>query len=226
MTRLDLEALAARRADYARDGVLLIKNALPPDELALARQAYDWSLANPGPSRFNVMAGTEGRFFTDTGHPQAYEQGYKRFLNTTRLVDAAATLWGVDDVWFLYEQVFVKEGGETVRTPWHQDTSYAPINGMHIAAFWICFEPFPADQSLEFIPGTHHGPLYDGSALDGADPLRPLYGDGQLPLLPDIEATAPVEHRLLGGRARRRRGLPSRVLHGGAAPRPARAGTP
>ena len=184
---MNLSDLAARREDYARDGVMLLKDALTPEELRLAREAYDWSLANPGPSRFNVMAGTEGRFFTDTSNPRAYEQGYKSFLHKTGLIDAVAALWDVEDVWFLYEQIFVKEGGETVRTPWHQDTSYAPIDGMHIAAFWICFEPFPAEQSLEFIPGTHHGPLYDGSALDGANPLRPLYGNGELPLLPDID---------------------------------------
>jgi ectoine hydroxylase-related dioxygenase (phytanoyl-CoA dioxygenase family) len=184
---IDFAALRDQRAAYARDGVLLLKNALSPAEIALARECYDWSLANPGPSRFNVMGGTPGRFFTDTNNPKAFE-AYRPFLRSTALVDVAATLWGVDDVWFFYEQIFVKEGGETVRTPWHQDTSYAPIDGKHLMAFWICFEPFPADQSLEFILGTHNGVLYDGSALDGNDPTRPLYGNGEMPVLPDVEA--------------------------------------
>lgn len=184
---IDFEALKQQREAYARDGVILLKDALSPAELEAARAAYDWSMANPGPSRFNVMGGTPGRFFTDTNNPKAFE-AYRPFLTRTPLVDVAATLWDVPEVWFFYEQVFVKEGGETVRTPWHQDTSYAPIDGSHLMAFWICFEPFPAEQSLEFIPGTHRGVLYDGSALDGNDPTRPLYGDGQMPVLPDIEA--------------------------------------
>jgi len=183
---IDFETLRAERERYRRDGVILLKNALSPTELAAARAAYDWSLAHPGPSRFNVMSGAPGRFFTDTNNPEAFA-AYKAFLGQTALVDAAAVLWGVDDVWFFYEQIFVKEGGQTVRTPWHQDTSYAPIDGSHLMAFWICFEPFSAEQSLEFIPGTHHGVLYDGSALDGNDPTRPLYGNGEMPVLPDIE---------------------------------------
>ncbi len=183
---IDFTALARERERYARDGVLLLKNALSSEEMALARQAYDWSMSHPGPSRFDVMQGSEGRFFTDTNNPKAFD-AYKPFLKRTGLVDVAATLWGVEDVWFFYEQVFVKEGGRTVRTPWHQDTSYAPIDGKHLMAFWICFEPIPAEQSLEFIPGTHNGPLYDGSALDASDPLRPLYGDGSMPVLPDVD---------------------------------------
>lgn len=184
---IDLPALAREREAYARDGVILLKQALNSDELRLARAAYDWSMANPGPSRFDVMQGADGVFITDVQNPQAYPH-YARFLATTGLIDAAATLWDAQEVWFLYEQVFVKEGGDTVRTPWHQDTSYFPINGAHLIAFWICFEALEAEQSLEFIPGTHRGPLYDGSALDASDPTRPLYGNGELPVLPDIDA--------------------------------------
>lgn len=184
---IDLRALCEQRDSYARDGVILLKQALGAEELRLARGAYDWSIGHPGPSRFEVMKDADGEFITDVNNPVAYPH-YEDFLKATGMIDVAATLWGVDEVWFLYEQVFVKEGAETVRTPWHQDTSYFPIDGSHLMAFWINFEPLSADQSLEFVPGTHHGALYDGSALDGSDPTRPLYGDGELPVLPDIEA--------------------------------------
>ena len=85
---IDWEALKASREAYARDGVMLLKGALSPAEMTLARQAYDWSMANPGPSRFNVMAGAEGRFFTDTNNPKAFD-AYRPFLRATSLVDVA-----------------------------------------------------------------------------------------------------------------------------------------
>jgi hypothetical protein len=184
---MDLAEIARRRGDYERDGVLLLKGALGPEQMRLAREGYDWSLANRGPSAFDVMQGTPGRFFTDTNNPKAFG-AYRGFLEASGLPDVAATLWDRDEVWFFYEQIFVKEGGDTARTPWHQDTSYAPIDGSHLMAFWMSFEPVAKAQALEFIPGTQHGPLYDGSKLDGADPLAPLYGDGSMPRLPNIDA--------------------------------------
>jgi hypothetical protein len=184
---VDFDVVAAQRDAYARDGVMLIKDAFSDADLARARDGYDWSMANPGPSAFDVMKGSPGRFYTDTNHPKAYG-AYRAFLEASPLPRIAAALWDTTDVWFFFEQIFVKEGGDTARTPWHQDTSYAPIDGMNIAAFWMSFEPVAKAQALEFIPGTHHGPLYDGSKLDANDPLAPLYGDGSMPILPNVDA--------------------------------------
>jgi ectoine hydroxylase-related dioxygenase (phytanoyl-CoA dioxygenase family) len=38
------------------------------------------------------------------------------------------------------------------------------------------------------VRGSHRGRLYDGSRFDPDDDTAPLYGDGSLPRLPDIEA--------------------------------------
>lgn len=87
----------------------------------------------------------------------------------------------------MYEQVFAKSGGATRRTPWHQDTPYLPIRGSHVAVVWMSFEPVPEAHALEFVRGSHRGALYDGSRFDPEDDTLPLYGDGSLPRLPDIE---------------------------------------
>jgi ectoine hydroxylase-related dioxygenase (phytanoyl-CoA dioxygenase family) len=63
----------------------------------------------------------------------------------------------------MYEQIFRKAGGTAGRTPWHQDLSYLAVEGGDLAALWICFEPTPAEQSLEFVRGSHRGTVYDGS---------------------------------------------------------------
>jgi ectoine hydroxylase-related dioxygenase (phytanoyl-CoA dioxygenase family) len=97
-------------------------------------------------------------------------------------------LWRRADVWFMYEQVFLKEGGESRRTPWHQDSSYLPIDGSQIAVMWISFDPVAKNDSLEFVRGSHRGVMYDGSRFDPNDDTAPIYGDGSLPRLPNIEA--------------------------------------
>jgi hypothetical protein len=86
----------------------------------------------------------------------------------------------------MYEQVFLKEGGESRRTPWHQDSSYLPIDGSQIAVMWI--DSVAKNDSLEFVRGSHHGTMYDGSRFDPNDDTAPIYGDGSLPRLPNIEA--------------------------------------
>ena len=84
--------------------------------------------------------------------------------------------------------MFLKEGGETRRTPWHQDSSYLSVGGEHLAVAWITFEPMAASDSLEFVKGSHHGPLYNTSRFDLDDETIPIRAESSLPQLPDIEA--------------------------------------
>lgn len=177
---------AAAREAYRDDGVALLRGALGASELREALAAFEWSLAHPSPSASNY-AGGEGRFYQDLANRSAWP-AYERLARESSAADHVAALWGTPDVWFMYEQVFLKEGGDTRRTPWHQDSSYLPIEGDEIAVMWISFEPVAQEHSLEFVRGSQRGPLYDGSRFDPADDTAPLYGDGSLPRLPDIEA--------------------------------------
>ncbi len=106
-----------------------------------------------------------------------------------QLGDFVASLWDSRNVWFLGEELFIKSGGKTGRSPWHQDTSYIAANGPHLANIWISFEHLPRENALEVVRGSHRGPQYDGTSyMDPANPTRPLWGDGTFPQLPDIEA--------------------------------------
>ena len=174
------------RAQWRRDGVVLLPQVLDPDMLNTARLLYEWSLANPTESACEFYRDEPGRFYQDLCHPRAALE-YREFLEESPLADCVAALWGSRDVWFLYEQVFLKEGGAMRRTPWHQDSPYLALDGEEIAVAWINFDPVPASQSLEFVRGSHRGTLYDGSAFDDADDTVPIYAHG-LPRLPDIEA--------------------------------------
>ena len=81
-----------------------------------------------------------------------------------------------------------KYGGDTRRTPWHQDTPYLPVRGNDLAVLWISFDSLDEQRSLEFVRKSHRGILYDGSAFDPNDDTRGLYNDPAYPLLPDIES--------------------------------------
>ena len=171
----------ARR--YEDDGVVLLEGAA----LGAARAAYDWSLANPGPGATRFAQATRSTFFNDLYNPRCLE-GYREMLLASPLPALIAGVWDAPDIWFMYEQVFLKEGGETRRTPWHQDSSYLTIAGRHLAVAWISFDAVPRADALEFVRGSHRGTLYNGSAFAADDDTAPLYRESRLPRLPDIEA--------------------------------------
>jgi ectoine hydroxylase-related dioxygenase (phytanoyl-CoA dioxygenase family) len=179
--------LAATRQAYARDGVVLIPAALDAQALADARAAYDWSLANPGPMASRIPGATDATFYQDLYNPGCRD-AYTPMLQASPLPALIADIWGTPDVWFMYEQVFLKEGGEARRTPWHQDSSYLTIAGDDLAVAWITFDPVAKSESLEFVRGSHKGVLYNGSSFALGDDTAPLHKDGDLPRLPDIEA--------------------------------------
>jgi len=183
---LNVEAIKRLAGELRENGVVCVRNALDATSLALAQAAFDWSLAHPSPAA-NRYGGGEGTFYQDLANPKA-PTAYRELLEKSNAADIAAALWGSDDVWFMYEQVFLKEGGENRRTPWHQDSSYLPIDGSQIAVMWISFDPVAKNDSLEFVRGSHHGTMYDGSRFDPNDDTAPIYGDGSLPRLPNIEA--------------------------------------
>jgi len=122
------------KRQYQDDGVVLLEGALGPAALAQAEAAYNWSFANPGPGATRFKQATDATFLNDLYNPRCLE-GYRAMLEASPLPELIADVWGADDVWFFYEQVFLKEGGETRRTPWHQDSSYLAIAGQRRSGF-------------------------------------------------------------------------------------------
>jgi len=183
---MSLDFASAREA-YARDGVVRLPGVLDDAAMASALAAYDWSLANPGSGATRFAQVTDSTFYNDLYNPRCLE-GYTAMLQASPIPALVAGLWDAPDVWFMYEQVFLKEGGETRRTPWHQDSSYLAIAGDHLAVAWICFDTQPVEGALEFVRGSHRGPLYNGSRFELGDDTAPINPASPLPRLPDIEA--------------------------------------
>ena len=178
---------AAARQAFEQDGVVHLPGALNAEQLAAALKSYEWSLAHPGPGASRIKQATEGTFYNDLFNPDCLT-GYREMLESSPVPAQVAQLWGHGPVWFMYEQVFLKEGGEARRTPWHQDSSYLAIGGPDLAVVWIAFEPLTKEASLEFVRGSHKGTLYNGSRFELGDDTAPLHPSSPLPRLPDIEA--------------------------------------
>lgn len=120
------------RSSYREDGVVFILHALDARTIALAETCFYWTLNNPGPGAGPVLAGTPGTFYQDQANPDSFA-AYRELLRETTIADIAANLFGCDNVWLMYEQIWLKDGAATRRTPWHQDLPYLPAEGEHLA---------------------------------------------------------------------------------------------
>lgn len=185
--RVPLDALPPRdwpaaAATLEADGVVHLAGALDPDALRMVTEAVDWSLTHPSENAVRFYPTEDATFFEDTG------QHHIDLVRRTGIDTMVSALWGgVDDMWYLGEQLFLKEGGSSRRTPWHQDTSYLRMMGSQLVACWISLDPLPRQHCLEFVRGSHKGTLYNGSAFAADDDTAPLYKRSKLPRLPDIQ---------------------------------------
>jgi hypothetical protein len=188
MERSEVRACAAAKRDaFRRDGAVLMEGVLDADEMRACRDVFDWGMEHPGPNAVCLFDGTEHRTLNDNANPNVLER-CNALVKALPFGELFSALWGSEHVWYFAEELFLKEGGKTGRSPWHQDTSYLPWAGEHWANAWISFEPVPKKNSLEIIRGTHHGILFDGTTFQNAeDPTDPLHGYDMLPRLPNIE---------------------------------------
>jgi hypothetical protein len=179
---------AAKVADqFANDGVVLLEQALSDEDLDRVRDVFEYGRAHPSLGAQLAYPDSGATFYIDTFNAANWPS-YRPAYADTAVPDIVAALWGVDDVWFFYEQLFLKEGGEARRTPWHQDSSYLPVGGDHVAVVWINFDPLDAGESLEFVRGSHRGPTFSTSRFDADDDTLPIADNDARPRLPDVES--------------------------------------
>ena len=180
----DYSDLAQR---YDEDGVVCLRGALDEDQLAMVLATFEYTLAHPGPAQRDFYAERGVQFYQDGGNVKNWPV-YLELCKHSVIPDIVGQLWNDSDVWFFYEQIFLKEGMASRRTAWHQDQSYIPYQGSKAASVWINFDPVSEENTLEFVRGSHKGPIYNGSRYDADDDTAGFFADGILPSLPDIEA--------------------------------------
>ncbi len=181
------------------DGVVHLPQVLDAAAFARVEALVEANLADPGPSARRFYP-DEAATFLEAAGSEAFRERYLAAVRETGIRDMVGALWGQPGdgqggeqgpqsrMWYLGAQLFLKEGGQSRRTPWHQDTSYLRMRGEQLVAVWTCLDPLPKEYCLEFVRGSHHGELFNGSAFDAKDDTAPLYRRSPLQRLPDIQA--------------------------------------
>ncbi|NIP15820.1 MAG: phytanoyl-CoA dioxygenase [Pseudomonadales bacterium] len=173
---------------YRRKGVVCVRGALHPEWLMLLEMGLERVMADPGQQKHLFYRGEPGEFIETIRNFDVAPE-IRRLIYDSPIADMIGKLIGSENVWLYSDEFFVKEGGACERTPWHQDLPYWPLEGEQIASMWISLDPLPREDCLEYVAGSHLGPMFDGFDPQrvGEDPTLPHYGR-ELPPLPDIEA--------------------------------------
>jgi ectoine hydroxylase-related dioxygenase (phytanoyl-CoA dioxygenase family) len=171
---------------FETDGAVWLPGLLSQSWLNLIGAGLKRNLNNPGPNGRTHYEGRPGAFYDDHCNYAAIPE-YQRLLEDSPIADVAAKILGTENLWLFYDQIFVKEGGFSRRTPWHQDTPYFMAFGKQILGMWISLDPLTEEETLEVVAGSHLGPLYNGTAFDDDDDTVPVFDLQKFPRLPDIQ---------------------------------------
>lgn len=173
-------------AEYQRDGVVVLRDVLTPDEVDRLRVGIDEVVSRPSARAKVASAPDDPGFFIEDFSTWRDHPNFESVIRTSRLAEVAADLMGSRTVTMYHDHILVKEPGTRQRTPWHQDQPYYDVEGKQNVSFWIPVDPVSREDCLEVIAGTHRGTwLMPRSFLDQQARWFP---EGSLSEMPDYEA--------------------------------------
>ena len=188
---------ARERADFDRDGAVLMKGVVPAAWLSVLADAIEHDIAEPGPY-FTGYRPEVGRFH---GNQRVWEkdEGFRAFCCEGPLREPAARFLGAERLNLFYDQLFVKEPGTPQPTRWHNDQPYWPVRGWPVMSFWLPLDPVTRESgALAFVAGSHRWerwfqpePFAEGGAAyeqgEGYEPMPDIDAGGYRILSWDME---------------------------------------
>ena len=208
---------------YWQDGAVCIPGALAEADIALAQALFAWSREHPGQAAQTLDFGADGSIFIET-HNRSARETYLAVLAKSGIPALVAAALGVDELWYLGEQIYIKQGRPgACKTAWHQDSDL-PIDATGAVCLWTSFESLAREDGLEFARGSHQGPRYKSHHRRGSGwrtAIAVSHRCRKAPVFPTSTPTRRSSTFLLGYRTWRRRLFHSLTIHGGAPVPPA-----
>src|SRR5215469_4736411 len=110
---------------FQRDGVICVRQVMPARWIDLVAVAIDRTRAQP--SETGKMLSKPDPGYLNDIFLWLHDDGYQRFVLESPAARLAQQAMRSQTVTFFYDQVFAKEPGSNVPTPWHHDLTFWPI---------------------------------------------------------------------------------------------------
>ena len=154
--------------NYNKDGATIIRGVFDDVCVGMLQSVCSRVLKNPGPHAEDIAA--DGYAIPDSSRCEGissfgyyseillsdYDPSISNFALSGGAAELAALVAGSKTMRFMQDQLFVKPAGATGGvTSWHADASYCAVRGDQIISVFIALDDTPAEECLEFIPGSH-----------------------------------------------------------------------
>ncbi|MEM7376582.1 MAG: phytanoyl-CoA dioxygenase family protein [Pseudomonadota bacterium] len=164
----------AQYAEFWREGVLVMENAVTPQELDSLRRVFagwveesrahtaDYGTCLDGRPRFDLQPGhsAEQPAIRRVQSPEEVSPDYLHVMRNARLVDAVAELIG-PAIKFHHGKVNSKLPGSATEVRFHQDFPFQPMSNDDLITALLFVDDVTLENGpLEVVPGSHKGPLY------------------------------------------------------------------
>ena len=176
---------------YQRDGAILLRGVLDEREQALLADGVEESFSNPGKraTRASDKEG-EGMTFLES-FPSLNSPALQTLLETSCIPEIAARMMRAPSAQLILDQIFYKQHGRVIPTPWHQDTPYLRVRGDEMVRVWITADESPREISLQIVRGSHRWNVIYNPRLGGRDGHIRKTGEGKMLKMSAQESTAP-----------------------------------
>ena len=138
---------------FRRDGVVCVRGVMPARWLERMAAAIERTIKAPTPIGKLISLPEKG--FTNDIFLWLGDDDYRAYVQESPAARLAHQALGSRSVTFFYDQVFVKEPGAQVPTPWHHDLTFWPVLGEQICSLWMPLDPVTrANGGLEYVLGS------------------------------------------------------------------------
>jgi phytanoyl-CoA hydroxylase len=149
--------------------------------------------------------------------PHAWHPVYEAMVKHPKILSVLQKLWG-PNIRFDVSKLNLKAAGFGSPVEWHQDWAFYPHTNDDLAAVGIMIDDFTPDNgSMQVIPGSHKGPIYDhhtnGYFVGGIDPSKSNIDFSKAVMCTGKAGSITVHHaRLLHASSANISGKPRRFL--------------
>ena len=182
---------------FEADGAVLLKGVFA-DYVATVRAAIAENMAQPSWRERTYRpeddkTDNEQAFFQDYVVWNQFD-GYRALVMHSPMAEIAAALMRSKTARIFHDHILVKEPGNAVVTPWHQDQPYYLCEGTQCVSFWVPLDDVPRTRTIEYVRGSHKwGTVFKPQRFDGTD----LYENDDRETVPDMDV-ARADHDILG----------------------------
>ena len=138
---------------YRRDGVVCLRDILTPEWIETIRAGIDEQREQPGP--YATIFQSERSYTIAEQVSSNFNETLRRAVLHSGAGQIAQEMLQAPQVRLLHDNIFYKDAGDIIETPWHQDTANGCFDGMNMVRVWIPVDPVARQTAIEVVRASH-----------------------------------------------------------------------